>query len=206
MCPKHVNTKLPKKKPQNVRQGPPGLPGGLPDATPSPAYLGASPQLEPITALFTLCYNAALRNYFTNLQKVGQGHPPTLPAQRASTSEPHACTSMASCGDPSSCGVECTGEWPLTVALESNHRPSKVRGSSLSIMDPHSHDCLCGSASHSISPCSNPVPPDDNSPGSSKSAGSSSSRSPPSPSACLPPPLDYHHCPLPPRRNHRSSS
>ena len=123
----------------------------------------------------------------TNLQKVGWGGPPTLPAQRTSTSESHACTSTAiSCGDYGSCGVECTGERPPTVASESDCGSSKVRGSSSSIIDPHLHDCHClrGSASRSISPCSSPTLPDNDSPCSSKSTGSSSSRSPPSPSAC----------------------
>ena len=164
--------KLPRKMPQNTRQGPPGLLGGPSDATPSPTYLGASLRPERTTTLFTLCYNAALKNYFTNLQKGGWGGPPTPPAQRASTSESHTCTSMASCDDPGSCRIKCTGEQPPTVASESDCRLSKVKHCSSSIMDPHSHDHLCGSASGPISPCS------------SKSVGSSSSGSPPSPSAC----------------------
>ena len=121
--------------------------GGPPDATPSPAYLGMPLQPEPTTALFTLCYNAAHGNYFTNLQKGGWGGPPTPPAQRASTSESCACTSMASCGHPSTCGVECAGEWPPTVVSESDHGSSKARGCSSSIMDPHSRNYPCGLAS-----------------------------------------------------------
>ena len=118
----------------------------------------------------------------TNLQKRGQGGPCAPPAQSSSTSDSHACTSTAvSCGDPSFCGVECTGEQPLTVALESDCGSSKVRGSSSSMIDSHSHDChhLHGLASHSVSPCSSPVPLDDGlgltSPCSSMSMGSSSS-------------------------------
>ena len=76
----------PKTKLQNVRQVPPGVLGGPPDTTPSPEYLGTAPRLEPTTTLFTLCYNATLRNYFENLHKGGKGGPPTLPVQRASTS------------------------------------------------------------------------------------------------------------------------
>ena len=64
-----MNTKLPKKA-TNPRKGPPGWPGDPQDATPSPTYLGASPQPEPTTTLFTLYYNAVLSNYkFTHLQK-----------------------------------------------------------------------------------------------------------------------------------------
>ena len=37
---------------ENHGNGTPELPGGPCDATPTPVYLGASPQLEPTTALF----------------------------------------------------------------------------------------------------------------------------------------------------------
>ena len=70
------------------------------------------------------------------------GGTPTPPAQRASNSESHACTLIAvSCGNPGSCGVERTGEQPPTVASESDRGSSNARGSSSSIIDPHSHDC-----------------------------------------------------------------
>ena len=170
---KCIKTKLP-RKPRNARQGPPRVLGGLPDATPFPAYLGVPPQLEPTTALFTLCYNAAHRNYFTNLQKGRWGGPPAPPAQRASTSESLTCTSTASCGDPSTCRVEHTGEWPPTMVSESDCRSSKARGCSSSIMDPHSHNHLCGSAPSPVSPCSSKLV------GSSSSHSSASSCSSPS--------------------------
>ena len=62
---RHVQSALTQnclKRPQNLRQEPPGPLGSLPDATTSPAYLGASPQPEPTTALFTLYYNAMITN------------------------------------------------------------------------------------------------------------------------------------------------
>ena len=138
--------------------------------------------------LFTLCYNAAHGNYFTNLQKGGWGGPPTPLAQRTSTSESHACTSMTSCGNPGTCRVKCAGEWPLTIVSESNRGSLKVRGCSSSNMDPHSHDHLCGLAPSPIFPCS------------SKLVGSSSPRFLPPhvhpPLAHLPPLVSAHHLPL----------
>ena len=94
-----------------------------------------------------------------NLHKGGWGGPPTLPAQRASTSESCMCTSMASCGDPGPCGVKCTGERLPTVALESDRGSSKVRGCSLSIMVTHSRNPCCGSISSSVllCPCAAPL-------------------------------------------------
>ena len=64
---------------QNPRQGPPRSPGGLPDATLSPKYLGASLQPEPTTALFTLYYNATVTDrhiYTFSEMRAGQSpHP-----------------------------------------------------------------------------------------------------------------------------------
>ena len=131
-------------------------------------------QLESATALFTLCYNAAHRNYFTNLQMGGHGSPPALPAQRASTSESCACTSMVSCGNPGTCRVKRAWERSWTMVSESDCRSSKVRGCSSSIMDPYSCDHLRGSASSPISPCSYKLV------GSSSSHSSTSSCSSPS--------------------------
>ena len=124
------------------------MPGGPPDATPSPAYLGTLPRPEPTTTLFTLCYNATLRKYFTNLHKGGWGGPPSPLAQRASTSESHTCTSMASSGSPSSSGVKHTGE-----QSESNHGLLKSRGCSSSIMATHSHNRHRGLISSLVLPC-----------------------------------------------------
>ena len=203
-CPKCVKTKLPKNKATNARQGPPRAPGGPPDATPSPTYLGASLWLEPTTTLFTLCYNAALGNYFTNLHKGGWGGPPTPLAQRASTSESHTCTSTASCDDPGSCRVECTGERPLTVVLESDHGSSKARGCSSSIMATHSHNHHHGLISTSVLPCPHIMPLDGGS-GFTFTHPSISLCSSPlvhHPPACCLPPASAH---LPPRRNRWSS-
>ena len=179
-------------------------------------YLGTSPQLEPTTALFILYYKAVLNNYESiHLQKQGWGGPPIPPAQRASTSESHACTSTAvSCGNPDSCRVKCTGEQPPTVVSESNSRSSKVRGFSSSIIDPHSHGHhhLCGSASRSVCPCLSPAPPDDGSEFASPVLPYL--WGPPLP-VHLPLPLPAHrhhplplptHLPLSPRRSHRASS
>ena len=88
-------------------------------------------------------YNAAIRNYFMNLHTIGQDSPPTLPAQRACSSESGTCTSTASSGSPGSCKVERS---------ESDCGLSKVRGCSLSIMDAHSHNHLHGSISILASP------------------------------------------------------
>ena len=108
-------------------------------------------------ALFTLYYNAVHSLYKSmNLQKQGWGGLHAPPAQSSSTSDSRACTSTAvSRGDPGSCGVECTEKWPPTVSSESNHGSSKVRGSSSSTIDPHSHNrpCPCGLTSCSVSPC-----------------------------------------------------
>ena len=92
-----------------------------------------------------------------------------------------------SCGGPSSCGVECTGEQPPTVVSESNCRSSKVRGSSLSIIDPHSRDRRHprGSTASSVSPSSSTTPLD-GSLGSTSPCPSAISCSSPchSPSSC----------------------
>ena len=48
------------------------MPGCLPDATPSPVYLGMSPRPEPTTTLFTLLfYNAALKVSKFTYNRVG---------------------------------------------------------------------------------------------------------------------------------------
>ena len=69
----------------------------------------------------------------------------------------HACTSITvSLGDPSSCGIKPPREQPPAVVSEFDCRSSKVRCSSSSMIDPHSHDHhhLRGLASCSILPCS----------------------------------------------------
>ena len=64
------------KRLQNLRWGPPRLLSGLPDATPSPTYLGASPQLESTTTLFTLYYNAMVINQHIYRNVGGAALPP----------------------------------------------------------------------------------------------------------------------------------
>ena len=128
-----------------------------------------------------------------------------LPAQSASSSDSCTCTSTAvSWGDPGSCRVKCTGELPPTVALKFDHGSSKVRASSLSMIDPHSHDRRhpCGSTSCSVLPCSGAAPPDGDLgllPVLPHLQGP-----PPPPLHHLLPPSAHHS--LPPRRNCRSSS
>ena len=89
-----------------------------------------------------------------NLQTIGWGGPPTLPAQRACSSESGACTSMTSSSSPGSSGVEHKVE-----QSESDRRSLKVRGCLSSIMDAHSHDHLCSSISGSASPCPHVLSP-----------------------------------------------
>ena len=76
MRPKCGNTKLPRKRLQNTRQGPPRSLGDAPAATPSPVYLGASPQPEPTTTLFTLYYNAMVTNQHMYINEGGVALPP----------------------------------------------------------------------------------------------------------------------------------
>ena len=93
----------------------------------------------------------------TNLHMWGLCGPFAPPAQSSSTSYSHVCTLTAiSLGNPGSCGVKHPREWPPAVASESDCGSSKVRRSSSSMIDPHSHNChrLCSSASCSVSPCS----------------------------------------------------
>ena len=85
------------------------IPGCPPDATPSPHVFWRVPATGAynciIYTFFFFKNNAALRNYFANLHTIGWGGPPTLPAQRACSSESSACTSTASSGSPGSSGV-----------------------------------------------------------------------------------------------------
>ena len=94
-----------------------------------------------------------------NLHKRGLCGPHVSPAQSSSTPDSHACTSTTiSLNDSGSREVECPGEQPPAVVSESDRWSSKVRHSSSSMIDPHSHDHhhLCGLASCSISPCQAP--------------------------------------------------
>ena len=154
------------------------IPGCLPHDTPSLTYLGAPPQREPTTPLFTPFYNAALRNYFTNLHTRGRGGPPILPAQRACNSKSSACTSMASSGSPGSSRVE--------HKVESDCISSKARGCSASIMDAHSHDHRRGLASPCPGVSSLGGTLGFDSPCPSITSHSSSSGSSPSSCICLP--------------------
>ena len=104
-----------------------------------------------------------------------------MPAQSSSTSDSHACTSTAvSRGNLCSCGVERTGEWPPTVALESDCRSSKARGSSLSMIDPNycDHRHPHSLTSCSVSPCLHATLLDGNSGPTSPCPSASSCSSP----------------------------
>ena len=140
----------------------------------------------PMTAaynhfIYTIFYNATLRNYFTHLHTRGRGGPPALPAQRACNSESGTCTSMASSGSPGSSWVEHKVE-----RLESDRGSLKVRGCSSSIMDAHSHDHHRGLASPSSHVLSLGGTLRFDSPHPSTSSCSSFS---PSSCICSPPPL-----------------
>ena len=107
-----------------------------------PPHIWAHPRHRSLQLLYLhYFYNAALRNYFTNLHTRGWGSPPALPAQRACNSESSVCTSTASSGSPGSSRAEHKVE-----QLESNRGSLKERGCSSSIMDAHSRDRHCGSA------------------------------------------------------------
>ena len=93
-------------------------------------------------------YNAALRNYFTNLHKRGWGGPPSPPAQRVCNPESSVCTSTASSGSPGSSEAMHKVE-----QSESDCRSLKARGCSSSIMDAHSSSHHCGLISHLVLPC-----------------------------------------------------
>ena len=54
--------------------------------------------------------------------------------------------------------IKCAGEQPPTMVSESDCESSKARGCLSSIMDPHSHDHLHGSAPSPVSPCSRRFP------------------------------------------------
>ena len=159
-----------------LRQGPPGLTGGLCGTTPFPMYLGASPRPGPTTALFIYSILQPLYTS-TNLQMWGLCSPHTPPSQSSSTSDSLACTLTAiSLSDHGSRGVKCPGAQPSAVVSESDHGSLKARCSSSSMIDPHSCDCchLLGLPSCSISPCLSSTPPDGSSGPASPCSSSSS--------------------------------
>ena len=129
-----------------------------------PLHIWVHPHDQSLQPLYLPYITAAV--HFLQTYKITEARtrwPSHPPAHSSSISDSRACTSTAvSCGDPNSCGVERTGEQPSTVASESDHRSSKVRGSSSSMLDPHSHDHhrLRSSTSCSISHCSSSVLPD----------------------------------------------
>ena len=148
---------------------------GVPhDATPSPAYLGMSLQLEPTTALFFLIFTKSFCNKnrakYSNHVNARPNHRP--PAQRSSNSASFTCTSMASIGsnrssgDPGIHGV--AGPWvggndavphghstPIIIASESDHGSSYASPCDPSMTDSQSHEhrCLSGSTPSSRSVC-----------------------------------------------------
>ena len=74
----HVQSTLSRnclKMAANRRQGPPGSPGGPRDATPSPTYLGASPQPEPTTTLFIYIILQSLCTHFYKFTNSGTMRP-----------------------------------------------------------------------------------------------------------------------------------